>query len=125
MRRVLLIDDTPEIGELLTYALGDRGYRALAQGYTHAVNELVVEHRAEAVVLDCSSFDMSEALFDAVRHHPDHVGLPVVIVTDTPEIADASLRSHKAQRVAIVPKPFTGSQVASALDQLLNKESAE
>ncbi|MGA3195828.1 MAG: hypothetical protein ABSD39_12575, partial [Terriglobales bacterium] len=105
MRRVLLIDDTPEIAELLTYALGDRGYQAFAQGYSHAVNELVVEYRAEAVVLDCRSYDMSEALFDAVRHYPDHATLPVVIVTDTPEIADASLRSRKAQRVAIVPKP--------------------
>jgi len=120
VRRVLLIDDTPEIAELLTYALGDRGYQAFAQGYTDAVNELVVEYRAEAVVLDCRSYDMSEALFDAVRHYPDHATLPVVIVTDTPEIADASLRSRKAQRVAIVPKPFTGSQVVSALDQLLD-----
>jgi hypothetical protein len=70
-------------------------------------------------VLDCSSYDMSEALFDAVRHHPDHAQLPVVIISDTPEIADASLRSRKAQRVSLVPKPFTGSQVARALDDLL------
>ena len=119
MSRVLLIDDTPEIAELLTFSLRDLGYEVLASGYTTAVNDLVIEHRADAVVLDCSAFDMSEALFDAVRHHPNHAELPVVIITDTPEQAKPSLRSRKARRVLLVPKPFTGAQVGRALAQLL------
>jgi len=117
--RILLIDDTPEIAELLTFALRDRGYEVFASGYTVTVNELVTEQRADALVLDCSSFDMSESLFDSVRHRPDHAELPVVIISDTPEEADASLRSRKARKVLLVPKPFTGGQVANALDQLL------
>jgi DNA-binding response OmpR family regulator len=124
LRRILLIDDTPEIAELLTFALRDRGYEVAAEGYTPMVNELVVERRADAVVLDCTSYDMSEALFDAVRHHPTHGELPVVIISDTPEVADASLRSRKAQRVLLVPKPFTGAQVARALDQLLAADAS-
>ena len=121
MRRILLIDDTPEIAELLTFALRDNGYEVFAAGYTVTVNELVEEQRADALVLDCSSYDMSETLFDALRHHPDHTALPIVIISDTPEEADASLRSRKAQKVVLVPKPFTGSQVARALDQLLGQ----
>jgi DNA-binding response OmpR family regulator len=119
LRRILLIDDTPEIAELLTFALRDRGYEVFAAGYTPSVNELAIEQRADALVLDCSAYDMSEALFDAVRHHANHAELPIVIISDTPEVADASLRSRKARRVLLVPKPFTGAQVASALDQLL------
>ena len=117
--RILLIDDTPEIAELLTFALRDRGYDVVAAGYTDAVNELVLEQRADALVLDCSAFDMSESLFDTVRDHPDHAELPVVIISDTPEEADASLRSRQARRVLLIPKPFTGAQVARALDELL------
>jgi DNA-binding response OmpR family regulator len=119
LRRILLIDDTPEIAELLTFALRDRGYEVFASGYTTGVHELVVEQHADAFVLDCTAYDMSEALFDAVRHHPDHAELPVVIISDTPEIAEASLRSRNARRVLLVPKPFTGAQVALALEQLL------
>ncbi len=119
MRRILLIDDTPEIAELLTFALRDLGYEVFAAGYTDTVNELVLEQRADALVLDCSAFDMSESLFDTVRHHPDHAELPVVIISDTPEEADASLRSRNARRVLLVPKPFTGAQVARALHELL------
>jgi len=119
-RRVLLIDDTPEIAELLTFALRDRGYDVFATGYTGLINELVIEHHVDAVVLNCSVFDMSESLFDTVRDHPDHVELPVVIISDTLDEADASLRARQARRVLLVPKPFTGSQVANALDQLLD-----
>jgi DNA-binding response OmpR family regulator len=118
-RRILLIDDTPEIAELLTFALRDRGYDVVSAGYTDAVNELVLEQRADALVLDCSAFDMSESLFDTVRDHPDHAELPIVIVSDTPEEADASLRARQARRVVLIPKPFTGAQIARALDELL------
>jgi len=119
LRRILLIDDTPEIADLLTFALRDSGYEVFSAGFTDSVNELAVEHRADALVLDCSVYDMSESLFDMVRHHPNHADLPVIIISDTPGEADASLRSRSARRVLLVPKPFTGSQVANALDQLL------
>lgn len=119
MHRVLLIDDTPEIAELLTFALRDRGYEVFAEGYNTAVTELLQQQKADALVLDCSSFDMSEALFDAVRHHPSYADLPAVIISDTPEKAEASLRSRMSRKVLLVPKPFTGAQVANALRQLL------
>jgi DNA-binding response OmpR family regulator len=119
LRRILLIDDTPEIAELLTFALRDQGYEVFAEGFTVTVNELLLEHHADALVLDCTSFDMSESLFDAVRNHPDHAGLPIVIISDTPEAADRSLRARNARKVLLIRKPFTGSQVARALEQLL------
>ena len=118
-RRILLIDDTPQIAELLTFALRDHGYEVVATGYTDTVNEWVVDQRADALVLDCSAFDMSESLFDMVRNDPAHADLPVVIISDTPGEADASLRSRHADRVLLIPKPFTGAQIARALDQLL------
>ena len=119
-RRILLIDDTPEIAELLTFALRDHGFEVVATGYTDTVSEWVVDQRADALVLDCSLFDMSESLFDMVRDDPAHADLPIVIISDTPEEADASLRSRRADRVLLIPKPFTGAQVARALDQLLS-----
>jgi DNA-binding response OmpR family regulator len=119
LRRILLIDDTPEIAELLTFALRDRGYDVFATGFTTSINELLLEQRADALVLDCSVYNMSESLFDTVRGSPDYLELPVVIISDTPEAADASLRSRNAQNILLIPKPFTGSHVARALDELL------
>jgi hypothetical protein len=42
-----------------------------------------------------------------------------VIISDTPEKADASLTKRNARKVLLIPKPFTGSQVARALADLL------
>ena len=119
MRRVLIVDDTPEIAELLTFALRDRGYDPVSTGFSTSIADLVGSEGADAVVLDCTLYDMSESLFDDIRAEARFASLPVVVVTDTPEEAVASLRRRKAQRVLLVPKPFTGGQVATALDQLL------
>jgi CheY-like chemotaxis protein len=119
-RRILLIDDTPEIAELLTFALRDRGYGVVASGFTPTINERLAEERADALVLDCSVYEMSESLFDIVRSDPEYASLPIVIISDMPEKADASLRSREAEHVLLIPKPFTGGQIARALDQLLS-----
>ena len=119
MRRILLIDDTPEISELLTFALRDRGFDVVAAVFAQDINEMIDEHGAEALVLDCSILDVSEAIFDSVRAHSPHADLPVILISDTPEKADLRLRSRDAQRVFLVPKPFTGAQVARALSELL------
>jgi DNA-binding response OmpR family regulator len=121
MMRVLLIDDTPEIAELLSFALRDHGYDVLAVGFDPAIGDLVAEHRPDALVLDCTSYDMAEMLFDAVRASDEYAALPIVIVSDTPEKADASLRRREAEHVLLIPKPFTGGQIARALSQLLNQ----
>ena len=119
MRRILLIDDTPEIAELLSFALRDHGFEVYASGFDTSVNELVVEQNANAVVLDCTGYDMSESLFDTLRGDPAHAELPVVIISDTPELADKSLRERNAKQVMLIPKPFTGAHVARALAELL------
>jgi DNA-binding response OmpR family regulator len=119
MAKILLIDDTPEIAELLSFALRDHGYEVVASGFTGEINDLIADERADALVLDCSVFEMSESLFDSVRGDPDRAVLPIVIISDTPEKADASLRAREAEHVLLIPKPFTGSQVARALNDLL------
>src|SRR5262249_21142278 len=119
MARILLIDDTPEIAELLTFSLRDHGYEVAATGFDPGVSELIAAHRPDALVLDCSILEMSETLFDAVRANPDHAAMPIVIVSDTPEKADASLRRRAAEHVLLIPKPFTGGQIARALSELI------
>jgi DNA-binding response OmpR family regulator len=122
--RILLIDDTPEIAQLLSYSLRDHGFEVFASGFTDSINELVAEQKADALVLDCSIYNMSETLFDTVRYDATNAQLPVVIISDTPEEADKSLRSREATNVMLIPKPFTGSHVARAVAELLKSREA-
>jgi len=123
--KVLLVDDTPEIAELLTFALRDRGFEVASTGYTNEVDDLVIVERADALVIDCTIFQMSESLFDIVRGRAELADLPIVIVSDTPEIADASLRKRRAQRVLLIPKPFSASHIARALEELAAAPAAK
>ena len=125
MQRVLLIDDTPQIAELLTFGLRDLGYEVIPSGYAIDVEHLAARYEVAAVVLDCAVYDSSESLFDTLREDERHRALPVVIITDTPDEAVASLRARQAQRVLLVPKPFTAGQVATALGQLLDVGGSE
>jgi DNA-binding response OmpR family regulator len=122
---VLLIDDTPQIAELLTFGLRDLGYEVIPSGYAIDVEQLAARYEVAAVVLDCAVYDSSESLFDTLREDERHRDLPVVIITDTPDEAVASLRARQARRVLLVPKPFTAGQVATALGQLLDAGGSE
>lgn len=123
--KVLLVDDTPEIAELLTFALRDRGFEVVATGYTHEVDDLAIAEHVDALVVNCTMFKMSETLFDVIRNRPELSALPVVVVSDTPEIADASLRKRQAEHVLLIPKPFTASHIARALEELTTATAAE
>ena len=123
--KVLLVDDTPEIAELLTFALRDRGFDVVATGYTSDVDARAISERADALVLDCTIYQMSEALFDVVRARRELADLPIVIVSDTPDLADASLRKRRAAHVLLIPKPFTASHIARALEELASAPAAE
>jgi len=58
---------------------------------------MIAEQRADALVLDCSVYNMSESLFDTVRNEPNLVELPSCIISDTPEEADESLRAGRQE----------------------------
>ena len=116
---IVLVDDTPEVAELLTFALTDHGFAVMTTGFDTQIDEQLLREAPEAVVLDCSVYAMSETLFDSIRRHDQLAELPIVIITDTPELAMPSLQARGATHVLLIPKPFSGSQVARALDQLL------
>ena len=118
--KVLLIDDTPEIAELLTFGLRDHGFDVVSSGFTAGINDLIAAERPDALVFDCSVLEMSESLLDTVRGDEAHAALPIVMISDRPEQADARLAARDAKRVLLIPKPFAASHVARALNQLLS-----
>ncbi len=69
------------------------------------MNELVAEQHAEALVIDCSVYNMSESVFDNVRNDPTLTDLPIVIISDTPELCgrEPDRARNVAKHVMLIP----------------------
>ena len=122
---ILVVDDEIDIRELMAGILADEGYETRVASDSDGTLAAIANRRPHLVVLDVwlqgSRLDGIQVLDVLKREHPD---LPVVIISDTPDIAVASLRRRRARRVRLVPKPFSGSDVVRALEELFEVQDA-
>ena len=76
-RRILLIDDTPEIAELLTFALRDRGYEVVATARRPETLSDLKAKGCETLALDVTDEASMQAAVDAVVAAEGAVGVLV------------------------------------------------
>jgi len=124
-RRVLVVDDDPDIRELVGLYLKGGGYAvALASGGANAL-EIVGERGApDLAVLDVSMPDMDGiALLGALRAVPGLEHLPVIFLSArvTPE----EIARGVELGAAYLTKPFVGSALLGLIGRLLTAQPAE
>jgi len=101
-RHVLVVDDDPDIRELLVSVLSEDGYETKAAGNGRVALELLERWRADVVVLDLMMPVMDGWTF-AERIREKKMQIPIVVLS-----AANDLRAH-ARRIGaadIVSKPF-------------------
>jgi len=102
--RVLVVDDEPEVRQLLQEFLSGRGYEVLVAGDGMAALDALDVQRPDLVLLDVAMPEMDgvEALKRIVMIDPP---VPVIMVTAN---ADISLTSKLLAMGAVdyIPKPF-------------------
>lgn len=83
MRRVLVVDDDPDIRETLAHQLGREGYTVdLARDGAEAMARLAEGRAPDAIVLDLGMPNMSGWQFrDLQKRDPRLAGIPVVVMT--------------------------------------------
>jgi CheY-like chemotaxis protein len=83
--RVLVVDDEPQIVDMLRELLVELGYTVETAGHGAAALQLVPEFKPDVVLLDLQMPGISGLpVLDQLRQ--DHPGLPVVIVTGNPDV---------------------------------------
>lgn len=102
-RRVVIVEDEPEIAELVAEVLRDQGYRALCCDGATALARMG-EARPDVVVLDLmmapvSGWDVARAM----REHPALGDVPVVVASAAARIKEAA--ENRSTRWSL-PKPF-------------------
>lgn len=118
MKRILVVDDDPDVRQVLTEVLRDHYAVTVAANGAEALDAMR-QGPPDAVVLDMAMPVMDGWTFlRAYRGHPRFAQVPVMVVSAEPTACEDGRRLG-AQ--ACVPKPFDLDNLASALDRLVGE----
>jgi DNA-binding response OmpR family regulator len=116
--KILLVDDDPELLDLLAYALAREGYAVVgARDGEQALRRWEAE-QPEVVVLDVALPRLDG--FEVCRRRRQRVPTPVILLTARDAEADI-LRGFQAGADDYVTKPFCPKQLAARLQALLRR----
>jgi DNA-binding response OmpR family regulator/DNA-binding CsgD family transcriptional regulator len=118
---VLVVDDEPDILEILTLALGAAGHDVLTASDGTEALEIVGRIRPDAMLLDVGMPHMDgwEVLERIKSSGPDLADVPVVMLTAWTSREDR-LRGGIEGAVRYLGKPFDPAEVISVVDELLD-----
>jgi CheY-like chemotaxis protein len=102
--RVLVVDDEPQVVEMLRELLAELGYTVETAGHGAAALQRVPEFKPDVVLLDLQMPGLSGLqVLEVLRR--DHPGLPVVIVTGNTD-ADVARGTLARGAFNYLRKPF-------------------
>ena len=129
MKSVLVVDDDPDIRELITWKLGQAGYMTLVAGDGEAGLAAVAagdgEGRAPDLILvdwmmpKMSGIDVCRVL----RQNPATARIPVILLTANAQEADVE-RGFAAGADDYIAKPFSPREMLSRIEAVLARSEA-
>jgi len=129
MKSVLVVDDDPDIRELITWKLGQAGYSTMVAGDGEAGLAAVTagdsEGRAPDLILvdwmmpKMSGIDVCRAL----RQNPLTARIPVILLTANAQEADVEL-GFAAGVDDYIAKPFSPREMLSRIEAVLMRSEA-
>ena len=120
MKKVLVVDDEPVLGDLLRDALRDEGYDVVVAGDGRAALDLLVRERPDLVVMDVMMSGLDgRAAYRAMRSRGDLPDVPVVMTSAAvgPDRLDPSI-------AAFLPKPFDLNDLLAVVARLIGRSDA-
>lgn len=119
MRRVLVVDDDVDIGELIELRLSQDGYDVVVVKDPHEALTVASARGYDLAVLDWTMPQMDGGeLCARLREHPGLRDAPILVVTAhaDPDMRD---RAVAAGASAYLAKPFTLTQLSRLVRELL------
>lgn len=119
-RRVLLIEDEPNIIEAISFILSRDGWDVKAHSNGHDAMDVVRAQRPDVIILDVmlpgrNGFDI---LAD-IRADPDLGQVPVLMLTARGQLKDREM-AERAGASHYMTKPFSNAEVLDAVRSLVS-----
>ena len=116
-KRALIVDDEPDIRELLEITLGRMDIETMAAKDVRGATDLLGAHRFDLCLTDMHLPDGDG--IELVRHiNSEHPGLPVAVITAYGNM-DTAIEALKAGAFDFVQKPVDLEQLRGLVDKAL------
>jgi DNA-binding response OmpR family regulator len=125
MKRILCIEDEPEMIDLIRLILGRRGFEVLgAAGGTAGLQE-VREQLPDLVLLDLMMPDMDGwEVYQQMKADESTRNIPVIVVTAKAQSIDKVLGLHIAKVDDYIAKPFSPHDLLTSVEKVLGQQKA-
>ncbi|HAF12299.1 MAG TPA: histidine kinase [Blastocatellia bacterium] len=115
--KILVVDDNPELQDLIRSALAHKGYDVLTADDALQGLELIAAEKIDLALLDVMMPGMDGlTMLSQLREHNENLRVIIMSALNTPETAISALRD---QACDFLSKPFEMQQLLSAVESAL------
>jgi len=118
-KTVLVVDDDPDIAQLVRMQLESNGYRVLTASRGHKAVEVVKEDKIDLIVLDRLLPDVDGLdILDELKGAPSTAAIPIIMLTIVEDDGEAMARGASAYLI----KPVNEQLLLEQVDTVLTRE---
>jgi DNA-binding response OmpR family regulator len=117
--KILVIDDEPEITEVIDAFLKSSGYEVLTENQAIVAVEKVKEFKPDLILLDIMMSGMDGyQICEELKKQPDTKSIPILFLTGK-DSRDDSGKSFKVGGDMFIKKPFSGDRLLEIINIVL------
>ena len=123
--RVLVVDDEPSVVQIVTYALGRKGYQVMQAFDGQQALDAVAMEPPDLVVLDLMMPNVDGwKVYETLKTDERYKDIKVIVLTGVGEFEN-QLKSLQFGVDEYITKPFKAAEVAEVVGDVLTKEKGE
>jgi DNA-binding response OmpR family regulator len=123
-RRIVCIEDEPEMIDLIRLILGRRGYEVTGATGGEAGLQAVRAELPDLVLLDLMMPDMDGwEVYQQMKADESTRNIPVIVVTAKAQSIDKVLGLHIAKVDDYIAKPFSPQELLTSVEKTLNQSN--
>lgn len=121
---VVVVDDEPDIVEVVCDALEDEGIHTVGCQHGHTAYPCIRKERPQVVILDIQMPGVNGIqVFQQMRADPTTAAIPVVFFTANAHILRERLPNYLAMNAQFLPKPFNVDALITAVEAALGGQT--
>jgi len=123
-KRVVCIEDEPEMVDLVRLILGRKGFELIGAMGGREGLEKIKSSKPDLVLLDLMMPDMDGwEVYQQMKADPEMQHIPVIVVTAKAQSIDKVLGLHIAKVDDYVTKPFGPQELLQSVEKVLSKQA--